>query len=276
MLHVRAAVLGGAVRHAPLPRQWADLEGCTHVSLVAAQLARLLDDPAEPPHTLKAVMLGGGPSPGALRRAALARGLPLFVTYGMTETASQVATCRPAMDDVDTLAGPPVPGVTVRVDAPGSGGIGELSVDGPVLARAVIEGGRRSPVPQPYPTRDAGFIDALGRIHVVGRLDAVINTGGRKVHPEAIERSLCSVAGVRAACVVAVAHPRWGQRPVAFVDAAGIDAGSIERAMRTAHEPHEVPDAFLRMPPDEAAAMKPSRARLAARLAAGERFEELS
>jgi acyl-CoA synthetase (AMP-forming)/AMP-acid ligase II len=104
----------------------------------------------------------------------------------------------------------------------------------------------------------------------------VINTGGRKVHPEAIERSLCSVAGVRAACVVAVAHPRWGQRPVAFVDAAGIDAGSIERAMRTAHEPHEVPDAFLRMPPDEAAAMKPSRARLAARLAAGERFEELS
>lgn len=276
MLHVRAAVLGGAVRHAPLPRQWADLEGCTHVSLVAAQLARLLDDPADPPHTLKAVMLGGGPSPGALRRAALARGLPLFVTYGMTETASQVATCRPAMDDVDTLAGPPVPGVTVRVDAPGSGGIGELSVDGPVLARAVIEGGRRSPVPQPYPTRDAGFIDALGRIHVVGRLDAVINTGGRKVHPEAIERSLCSVAGVRAACVVAVAHPRWGQRPVAFVDAAGIDAGSIERAMRTAHEPHEVPDAFLRMPPDEAAAMKPSRARLAARLAAGERFEELS
>jgi O-succinylbenzoic acid--CoA ligase len=276
MLHVRAAVLGGAVRHASLPRTWSDLEGCTHVSLVAAQLARLLDDPAEPPHTLKAVMLGGGPSPGALRRAALARGLPLFVTYGMTETASQVATCRPAMDDVDTLAGPPVPGVTVRVDAPGSGGIGELSVDGPVLARAVIEGGRRSPVPQPYPTRDAGFIDALGRIHVVGRLDAVINTGGRKVHPEAIERSLCSVAGVRAACVVAVAHPRWGQRPVAFVDAAGIDAGSIERAMRTAHEPHEVPDAFLRMPPDEAAAMKPSRARLAARLAAGERFEELS
>jgi hypothetical protein len=48
--------------------------------------------------------------------------------------------------------------------------------------------------------------------------------------------------------------------------------GALGRAL----EPHEVPDAFLRMPDDEAALPKPSRARLAARLAAGERFEELS
>jgi O-succinylbenzoic acid--CoA ligase len=276
MLHVRAAVLGGAVRHASLPRTWADLEGCTHVSLVAAQLARLLDDPADPPHTLKAVMLGGGPSPGALRRAALARGLPLFVTYGMTETASQVATCRPAMDDADTLAGPPIPRAHVEVLSPEADGIGELAVDGPMLARAVVDRRRRSAFVRPHRTRDAGFIDAGGRVHVVGRLDAVINSGGRKIHPESIERALCSVPGVRAACVVAMEHPRWGQRPLAFVDAPGADAASIVCSMRATHEPHEVPDAFLRMPPDEAAAMKPSRARLAARLAAGERFEELS
>lgn len=275
MLHVRAAVLGGAVRHAALPRTWADIDGCTHVSLVAAQLARLLEDPAGPPRTLKAVMLGGGPSPAMLRRAALSRGLPAFVTYGMTETASQVATCRPSMDDADTLAGPPIPGVRIRVDSPAADGTGELMVDGPVLARAVIDGGRRLALTLPHRTRDAGFIDALGRIHVVGRLDAVINSGGRKIHPEAIERTICSVAGVRAACVVAVAHPRWGQRPVAFVDAAGAEVAGIDRALRDAHLPHELPDAVLRMPGDEAGAMKPSRARLAARLAAGERFDEL-
>ena len=277
MLHVRAAVLGGGVRHAALPRTWADLDGCTHASLVAAQLARLLEDRADPPRTLKALMLGGGPSPAALRRAAIERGLPVFVTYGMTETASQVATCRPAAEDVDTLAGPPLPGIRVQVEAPGPDGTGELAIGGPVLAHAVIEdGGRRSAVPRPYPTRDAGFIDASGRVHVVGRLDAVINSGGRKMHPEAIERALCSIPGVRAACVVAVRHPRWGERPVAFVDASGLDAGSIKRMLRAVREPHEVPDAFLRMPPDEASAMKPSRARLAARLAAGERFDSVS
>ena len=276
MLHVRAAVLGGSVRHASLPRAWSDLDGCTHVSLVAPQLARLLDDPADPPSTLAAVMLGGGPSPGALRRAALARGLPLFVTYGMTETASQVATCRPAPDDADTLAGPPIPEVRAWAESAAADGTGELTIDGPVLARAVVEGGQRTVLVPPHRTRDAGFVDSLGRIHVVGRLDAVINSGGRKIHPEAIERALCSIAGVRTACVVAVAHPRWGQRPVAFVEATGINAASIDRALRGAREPHEVPDAILRMPADEAAVMKPSRARLAARLAAGERFDELS
>ena len=276
MLHVRAAVLGGAVRHAALPRTWADVDGCTHVSLVAAQLARLLADPAGPPRTLKAVMLGGGPSPAILRRAALSRGLPLFVTYGMTETASQVATCRPSMDDADTLAGPAIPGADIAVDSPAADGIGELTVDGPMLARAIIDGGRRRALARPHRTRDAGFVDARGRIHVVGRLDAVINSGGRKIHPEAVERTLCSVAGVRAACVVALAHPRWGQRPVAFVDAAHADASAIDRALRAAHPPHEVPDAILRMPPDEAGAMKPSRARLAARLSAGESFEPIS
>ena len=276
MLHVRAAVLGGAVRHAALPRTWAHVDGCTHVSLVAAQLARLLEDPAGPPRTLKAVMLGGGPSPAILRRAALSRGLPLFVTYGMTETASQVATCRPSMDDADTLAGPAIPGADIAVDSPSADGIGELTVDGPMLARAIIDGGRRRALARPHRTRDAGFVDARGRIHVVGRLDAVINSGGRKIHPEAVERTLCSVAGVRAACVVAVAHPRWGQRPVAFVDAADTDGSAIDRALRAAHLPHEVPDAILRMPPDEAGAMKPSRARLAARLSAGESFEPIS
>ena len=276
MLHVRAAVLGGAVRHAALPRTWADVDGCTHVSLVAAQLARLLEDSAGPPRTLKAVMLGGGPSPVILRRAALSRGLPLFVTYGMTETASQVATCRPSMDDADTLAGPAIPGADIAVDSPAADGIGELTVDGPMLARAIIDGGRRRALARPHRTRDAGFVDVRGRIHVVGRLDAVINSGGRKIHPEAVERTLCSVAGVRAACVVALAHPRWGQRPVAFVDAAHADASAIDRALRAAHLPHEVPDAILRMPPDEAGAMKPSRARLAARLSAGESFEPIS
>jgi O-succinylbenzoic acid--CoA ligase len=276
MLRVRAAVLGGAVRTAALPRTWADLAGCTHASLVATQLARLLEGPGEPPASLRAVMLGGGPSAAPLRRAALARGVPLFVTYGMTETASQVATCRPAPDDPSTLAGPAIPGVQLAIDAPGADGRGEITVDGPVLAHAVIDTGHRSPLVRPHRTRDSGFIDAQGRIHVIGRLDAVIISGGRKIHPEAVERVIASVPGVRTACVVAAAHPRWGERPVAFVDATGLGAAAFADVLRRELEPHEVPDALLRMPADEATAMKPSRARLAARLASGERFEELS
>jgi O-succinylbenzoic acid--CoA ligase len=276
MLHVRAAVLGGAVRHAELPRTWADLDGCSHASLVAAQLARLLDGPGTPPATLSAVMLGGGPIPAALRSRAIAAGVPLFTSYGMTETASQAATGRAAADDPATRAGPAIAGVRIAVADAGADGTGELTVDGPTLARAVLVDGARVPLARPHRTRDRGFVDPRGDVHVIGRLDAMIISGGRKIQPEAVERALGEVAGVRTACVVAVPDARWGQRPVAFVDRDTAHAGSMRGALGRALEPHEVPDAFLRMPDDEAALPKPSRARLAARLAAGERFEELS
>ena len=99
-------------------------------------------------------------------------------------------------------------------------------------------------------------------------------SGGKNIHPETIERALTAIPGVRAACVVAVAHAKWGARPVAFVDLAA-PVTDIEARLRSRLEPHLVPDAILAMPLDESSAMKPSRARLLARLATGERFREL-
>lgn len=276
MLHVRAAVLGGGVRHAPLPRAWVDLEGCTHASLVAAQLARLLEGPGRVPASLKAVMLGGGPSPPALRSRAIAAGVPLFTTYGMTETASQVATGRARADDGATRAGPALPGVQIAIADADADGVGEITVEGPTLARAIVADGTHVALGRPHRTRDRGFIDRHGDVHVIGRMDAMIISGGRKIQPEAVERALGGLAGVRSACVVATHDARWGQRPVAFVDLAEDRATSLRHALAGTLEPHEVPDAFLRMPEDEAALPKPSRARLAARLAAGERFDEVS
>ena len=269
MILVRAAVLGGAVRFAPPPRSWADLDGSTHVSVVAAQLSRLLEDPAAPPRSLRAVLLGGGPSPRALREEALRRGIPLHATYGLTETCSQVATVRLAPGDAETLAGPPIgPTVVTAVD-------GELVIDGPTLADAEFVDGAARPLPRPLRTRDAGFVDDRGRVHVVGRLDSMFISGGRNIHPETIERALAGLPGVRAACVVGIAHPRWGMRPVAFVDCAAPPARSLRGQLEDVLEGHLVPDAILAMPPEESGRMKPSRASLGARLAAGETFPPL-
>lgn len=270
MILMRARELGGAVRFAAQPRTWSDLAGCTHVSLVAAQLARLLEDAAPVPASLKAVMLGGGPSAQALRDAAIARGVPLFATYGLTETASQVATGRLAVGDAATLAGPALPGLTVDIDAAS----GEIRVDGPVVARGEFADGALLPLARPLGTRDAGFIDEGGRLHVIGRLDSMFISGGKNIHPESIERELAAIPGVRSACVVAVPHAKWGARPVAFVDLSAPVPDLADR-LRAALEPHLVPDAFLTMPADESGAMKPSRARLAARVSAGERFPAL-
>jgi O-succinylbenzoic acid--CoA ligase len=275
MILMRARTLGGAVRFGAQPRAWRDLEGSTHVSLVAAQLARLLEDRAPVPPSLKAVMLGGGPSAQALRDAAIARGVPLYATYGLTETCSQVATGALAAGDPATLAGAPLPGAAITVDAAS----GEIRVDGPMLARGEFvardDGGALVPLAQPLATRDAGFLDAQGRLHAVGRLDAMFISGGKNIHPEAIERALCELPLVRAACVVGVPDAKWGMRPVAFVDLVSRPPRALAALLGETLERHLVPDAIYAMPADEAARMKPSRAALAARLASGERFDEL-
>lgn len=295
MILMRARSLGGSVRFGAQPRGWSELAGCTHVSLVAPQLARLLDDPAPVPSSLRAVMLGGGPSPRSLHERALERGVPLFSSYGLTETCSQVATGRRASGDAETLAGPALPGVRITIDHAGdaegrsaraavsrSNGDsaaeptpGEILVDGPTLARGEFVDGVLVPFARPLRTRDAGFLDEHGRLHVVGRLDSMFISGGRNIHPESIERAIAAVPGVRTCCVVGVPHPKWGARPIAFVDADAAGAAVILGKLRAELEPYLVPDAILVMPADEAALMKPSRSRLAVRLAGGERFAEL-
>jgi O-succinylbenzoic acid--CoA ligase len=271
MILMRARTLGGSVRFAAQPRAWRELDGCTHVSLVAAQLARLLEDGSPVPSSLKAVMLGGGPSGQALRDAAIARGVPLFATYGLTETCSQVATGALVRGDAATLAGAPLPDAAITIDATS----GEILVDGPMLARGELIGDALVPLARPLATRDAGFLDAQGRLHVVGRLDAMFVSGGKNIHPETIERALAEVPGVRAACVVGVPDAKWGMRPVAFVDLASSPPRPLAAILGEMLERHLVPDAIYAMPPDESARMKPSRAALAARLASRERFDAL-
>ena len=101
-------------------RVWADLHSraVTHVSLVPAMLARLLDHAgnAAPPNTLKTVLVGGGPLNAMLARRARWAGWPLCVTYGLSETASQVATlCDPREDWEAGDVGPPLEGIQVEI-----------------------------------------------------------------------------------------------------------------------------------------------------------------
>ena len=286
MIHVRSLVLGGAVRHAGAPKCWSDLNGVTHISLVAAQLARLLEDTDQPPSSLKAVMLGGGPSSQSLRDSALRKGLPLFATYGMTETASQVATGPIAIGDAATLAGAPLPGIQISINSSNN----EILVASPTLARGTLVNGALVPFTVPLRTRDVGFIDAQGRLHVAGRLDAMFISGGRNIQPEIIERALAELPGVRSCCVVGIAHEKWGMRPVAFVQLVQAPQGnsldshtptrntprmSLAEQLRQTLEPFLIPDMFLEMPPEHTSRMKYSRSELAQRLAQGEHFRQL-
>ena len=195
-----------------------------YTSLVPAQLTRLLDDPdaAAALAHLDAVLLGGAPTPDALRRRATDAGVRVVRTYGMTETCGGCV-----YDEV------PLDGVRARARADG-----RLLLSGPVLASGFLG----EDVPGTFVERDGtrwlrtgdrGTVCEDGRVRVLGRMDDQIITGGVNVTPADVEQVLTSLPGVREVVVVGVPNPRWGQEVVALVAADGPlpDLASVRAAV---------------------------------------------
>lgn len=210
----------------------ASLAESTLASLVPTQLAMLLDDPAwRSPPALRGVLLGGAAAPAALLDAAAARGVPFLTSYGLTETFGQVATA-PLARAGDPLA-PLRPLGDVVIEAGTRDAPEPIRIRGPMLAARYLDG---APIAPAYTTADLGFLDG-GALHVVGRADDVIITGGENVHPAQIEAVLAATPGVRAACAFGIPDHRWGQ----IVGAALAVATEFDEAFALAHWRHALP-----------------------------------
>jgi O-succinylbenzoic acid--CoA ligase len=274
---VSRALVGGGALAMPRPGE-AVVDAAlrlqaTHLSLVRAQLVDLLEHPrlAALVPSLRLVLVGGGPTPAALFARAVAAGVPVAQTWGMTETHAQVATSLPGAPGT---CGRPLPGRRVRVDDDGG-----LHVGGPGLAAGFVDEGGLVPLPVDadgwFATGDRGFLDEAGRVVVTGRAGLRIVSGGEKLEPEAIEAVLLGLPDVVDAVVVGVPHPRWGERPVVFVRAAAPTNASCGFASATtaawAAAVSErlpktwVPDAFYPWP-DDVEGGKAARAALRARV----------
>jgi O-succinylbenzoic acid--CoA ligase len=179
----------------------------TLASLVPTQLAALIATPRQDwVAGLRAVLLGGAAASPALVRDAIARDVPVLPTYGLTESFGQVATAT-------DLGGPPRPLPTIAITAGTAVAPAAISIGGPTLATCYLDGSAIAPS---MTTADLGaMID--GALHVVGRADDVIITGGENVHPTQVEQVLAATPGVRAACAFGVADPTWGQIVAAVV-----------------------------------------------------------
>lgn len=181
----------------------------TLASLVPTQLHGLLE--LEPrlrlPSTVRALLTGGAAASSRLLQACADRGWPVLTSYGLTETCSQVATQRPGSINRGELGvGRPLPGIGVRLDA------GLICVSGPTLFAGFLgeSSDRDMTHPEELRTRDLGRFDVDGNLHVLGRIDDLIITGGENVAPWEVESVLASCPGVLEACVFGVADPKWG------------------------------------------------------------------
>jgi O-succinylbenzoic acid--CoA ligase len=232
--------------------------GATHVSLVSAQLLRLLREDFDPGE-LKAILLGGGPIPPPLIDEAASRGLPIYTTYGLTEMASQVTATPPgaSREELHT-SGRTLPHREISISNDG-----EILVRGETLFTGYVDGDtvdRSLDADGWFGTGDLGELDASGYLRVRGRTDNLFVSGGENVQPEEVEEALCRLEGVEDAVVVPIPDAEFGFRPVAFIRTAGGDMEPelLSRGLERTLPRFKIPVAFYGWP-EEAGGMKVDR-----------------
>ena len=202
--------------------------GRTYASIVPTQLTRLLDGGSAAVEALAsydAVLVGSAATPDALAARATSAGCRLLVSYGMSETTG--GCC---------CAGRPLVGIDVRLRDEDD----RVIVRGPTLfagyrlrpdltAEALVDGWLITP--------DVGRVDEDGLVHILGRADDVVVTGGENVSPLAVTEALRSHPSVADAAVIGVPDPEWGHAVVAFAVASdpsmGVDSEAVRQHVRS-------------------------------------------
>ncbi|AXF04305.1 fatty acid--CoA ligase [Paraburkholderia hospita] len=183
------------------------------------------------------VVIGGGALPHGLARAALDRGIDVFVGYGMSETCPVLSLAQLPLHteplDLDEevrlrcKTGFPVPLVDLRIvnehmeDVPRDGkAYGEIVVRTPWLTQGYLNNPEASAqlwAGGYLHTQDIANIDTTGNVQITDRIKDVIKSGGEWISSLEIESLISLHPGVAEVAVIGIKDEKWGERPVALV-----------------------------------------------------------
>lgn len=205
-------------------------DGVTIVSVVSVMVTRMLDDLGNHryPNTFRCMLLGGGPAPKPLLETCIEKDIPVYQTYGMTETASQVVTLSPEYSITKLgSAGKPLFQVQLYIEKNGKKAkpneVGEIVVKGPNVTRGYFnrpDATNSTIINGWLHTGDMGYLDEEGFLYVVDRRSDLIISGGENIYPAEIESVLLAHPLISEAGVTGLSDEKWGQVPVAFVKSA--------------------------------------------------------
>jgi fatty-acyl-CoA synthase len=182
------------------------------------------------------MVVGGAAAPESMIRAFDRFNLDVLHAWGMTETTPLGATAylkrelqalpADARYAYRSKQGLPVPFVEARAmtdrgAAPWDGAtMGELQVRGPWIAagyyRLAAEADKWT-ADGWFRTGDVVTIDAEGYVKITDRTKDLIKSGGEWISSLDLENTLVAHPAVQEAAVIAVAHPQWGERPLAVI-----------------------------------------------------------
>lgn len=215
-------------------------ENINMMSLVPTILTQL--EPKITHHKLRVILLGGEFIPMALIDACEKKSLPIYKTYGMTETFSQSVTFSvldyPHKRD---SVGKPLPGMQVRIDKPDADGVGEIHLTGPMVMTGYID---KEPIDGDLNTDDIGYVDEDGFVYILNRRKDLIISGGENIYPKELEDLVYTLSSVKECAVVPVPDPKWGQVPalfVAFHDGESMTADAILSFMTNSLAKYKIP-----------------------------------
>jgi len=183
------------------------------------------------------VVIGGGALPHGLARAALDRGIDVFVGYGMSETCPVLSLAQLplhteplGLDEEVRLrckTGFPVPLVDLRIvnehmeDVPRDGNAyGEIVVRAPWLTQGYLNNPEASAqlwAGGYLHTQDIANIDTTGNVQITDRIKDVIKSGGEWISSLELESLISLHPGVAEVAVIGIKDEKWGERPVALV-----------------------------------------------------------
>ncbi len=213
------------------------------------------------------VLIGGAAPSLALIHRLRQQGWSLEQGWGLTESSPQATTSllkahmakwpEEAKCEIKAQAGIPVPFVERRVvneagEIPwDSYTMGEVQLRGPWVAASYYN------LPQEddkwtadgwFRTSDVGTINAEGYLRIVDRTKDLIKSGGEWISSVDLENALVAHPEIREAAVIAVAHPKWQERPVAVIvaqDGATLSPEALRDFLSPRFAKWQLPDAFV-------------------------------
>lgn len=195
----------------------------TIASLVDTLAQHILLAYKQPTHLthFKGFLIGGAAL--SQRTVSLAKQvkIPLYASYGMTETCSQILT-----HPVDSTQSPPYTvgtpllGVNIHIHTKTPHTPGELWVKGPQMSPGYIGHAQQLTSYNDqgwFETGDIAYQDTQGHVYILDRRSDLIISGGENIYPAEVEHCLKQHPAIYDAGVVGIYDDLWGMRPVAWI-----------------------------------------------------------
>ncbi|MCM3116539.1 o-succinylbenzoate--CoA ligase [Neobacillus sp. MER 74] len=246
--------------HFDVERTIADINDkrVTIMSVVGTTLTRIVEALQERrlPKQFRCMLLGGGPAPFPLLQACVEKEIPVFQTYGMTESSSQIVTLAPeySLTRLGSAGKPLFPSQIQIITEDGNAALpgipGEIVIKGPNVTPGYLF---RPDVTKEklrngwFHSGDIGYLDDEGFLFVLDRRSDLIISGGENIYPAEIEAALLSHPNVSEAGVTHTEDAKWGQIPVAFIvtrSGANLSGEELKQFCQQKLAKYKVPKAF--------------------------------